>query len=185
MTAGWFETEDTRLAYEGFCTVRLDRLRMPDGDAVEREVCEHMDAVAVVPVTGEGDVLMVRQYRHPVGRYLLEIPAGLLDVPGEDVAEAGRRELIEETHHDADVLTSLVTFENSAGWTTERTHVLLGTGLRPTSPPDGFEPEAEEADMEVERLPLDDVVAMAREGVLTDAKTVIGVLLAAERRGGT
>lgn len=183
MSGAWFETEHTELVYEGFCRVRIDELRMPDGSRVAREVCEHMDAVALVPVTDDGDVLLVRQYRHPVGRYLLEIPAGLLDVEGEEVEAAGRRELVEETHHEAHSLSHLVTFENSAGWTTERTHVYLATDLAPTRPPEDFEPEDEEADMEVAPLPFDEAVTMARTGRLTDAKTVIGLLLAAGRRG--
>ncbi len=85
-----------------------------------------------------GDVLLLRQYRHPVGRYVLELPAGKMDVEGEAPEETGRRELVEEVQHEAAELTHLVTFENSAGWTTERTHLFLARGLTPTSPPDDF-----------------------------------------------
>lgn len=181
MTASWFEVEESTRVYEGFSDVRIDRIRMPDGQLADREVCEHMDAVAMVPVTDDGDVLLVRQYRHPHGRQLLEIPAGLLDVPGEEPAEAARRELAEEVHHEAGTLEHLVTFENSAGWTTERTHVYLATELQRTDPPADFEAEGEEATMEVERLAVPDAVAAARAGRLTDAKTVIGLLLADDR----
>lgn len=183
--AAWYDVEDSRIAYRGFADVRIDRLAMPDGSTVEREVCEHIDAVAIVPVTADGDVLLVRQYRHPLGRYLLEIPAGLLDVEGESVEDAGRRELVEEVHHTAGRLEHLVTFDNSAGWTTERTHVYLGRELAPQHPPEDFTPDAEEADLQVERLPFDEVVARVRTGRLTDAKTVIGLLLAAEAVGDT
>jgi 8-oxo-dGDP phosphatase len=105
-----------------------------------------------------------------------------MDVEGEDPAETGRRELIEEVGYGARSMTALVSFENSAGWADERTHVFLAQDLTPERDPD-FTPEAEEADMEVVRVPLADAVAMARRGELTDAKTVIGLLLAADRIG--
>jgi 8-oxo-dGTP pyrophosphatase MutT (NUDIX family) len=175
---GWFETVSHDTVYRGFSTVHRDEVRMPDGRTAVREYVEHDDAVAVVPLLDDGSVLLLRQYRHPVGRYVLEIPAGKMDVAGEDPAETGRRELVEEAGHTADELVPLVTFENSAGWSTERTHLFLGRRLRPATRPDGFEPEAEEADMEIVRLPLADAVAMARAGELSDAKTLVGLLLA-------
>lgn len=179
--ASWYETLGSETVYDGFSTVRRDRVRMPDGSVAEREVVEHRDAVAVVPVMEDGTVLLLRQYRHPVGRYVIEVPAGMMDVDGEEPAATGHRELIEEVGYRAEVLTHLITFENSAGWSTERTHVYLATGLTPDASSD-FAPEAEEADMEIVRLPLDDAVASARAGEITDAKTALGLLLAASRR---
>jgi 8-oxo-dGTP pyrophosphatase MutT (NUDIX family) len=175
---GWFRTLDRQVVYDGWSTVRVDQVRMPDGAQAEREVVEHMSAVAVVPVFDDGTVALLRQYRHPVGRYLLEIPAGVLDVDGEAEDDAAQRELAEEMGLRAGRLEHLTTFENSAGWSTERTHVYLGRDLAPTPLPDGFEPEHEEADMEVVRLPLDAAVDGVRRGEVTDAKTVIGLLLA-------
>jgi 8-oxo-dGDP phosphatase len=174
----WFATHDSRVVHEGFSTVRIDTVGLPGGDQATREVVEHDDAVAIVPVTDDGDVLLLRQYRHPLGGYILEVPAGTLDVDGEEPEACARRELREEVQHDAATWRWLTTFHNSAGWSTERTHVYLATGLRVGQPPDDFEPEAEEADMEVVALPFPVVLEMVRDGSLTDAKTVVGILLA-------
>lgn len=180
----WFETVGSERRYEGvFARVRVDQVRMPDGSVQDREVVEQYDAVGVVPILDDGAVVLLRQYRHPVGRYLLEVPAGKLDVEGEPREEAARRELVEETGLEAATLEPLTTFENSAGWTDEVTHLYLARGLRAAERPDGFAPKAEEADMEVVRLPFDEALAAARSGAITDAKTVIGLLLAAGREG--
>lgn len=176
---GWFETLDSRVVHDGWSTVRVDTIRMPDGDEADREVVDHVDAVAVVPLFEDGSVALLRQYRHPVGAYLLEIPAGILDVDGEPEADAARRELAEEVGLAAGRLDHLTTFHNSAGWSTERTHVYLGRDLSATERPDGFELEHEEADMEVVRIPLEDAVDGVARGEITDAKTVVGLLLAA------
>ena len=178
----WFETRGSETAYDGMLTrVRVDQVAMPDGSVSDREVVEHPDAVAVVALTDDGDVLLLKQYRHPYGRYLLEIPAGKLDHEGEEPDDAARRELVEEVGLDAGTLTPLVTFHNSAGWTTESTTVYLATGLHEAEPDADFTPKAEEADMEVVRLALADAVLLARRGELPDAKTIIGLLLAADR----
>lgn len=179
--AAWFETTASREVYRGFSTVRIESLRTPDGNEVEREIVEHDDAVAVVPVTAGGEVLLLRQYRQSVRRYLLEIPAGKLDVDGEAPAAAANRELVEETGHEAGSLDLLTTFQNSAGWTTEVTHVYLGRDLSPSEPPDSFTAKAEELDMEIVPLRLADAVAAVHAGEITDGKTVVGLLLAADR----
>lgn len=183
----WFDTVSHETVYTGYSTVHRDEVRMPDGTTAVREYVEHDEAVAVVPIMDDGSVLLLKQYRHPVGRYLLEIPAGKMDVGGEEPAETARRELVEEVGYTADELTHLVTFENSAGWTTERTHLYIGRGLREVAPPDDFEQQAEEADMEVVRLPLSDAISLAQRGELTDAKTALGLLMTAghaDRDGG-
>lgn len=184
MTGAWFETLSSRDAYEGFARVRVDRVRTPDGEEVEREVVIRHDAVAVVPITPDGRVLLLHQYRQPVGRPMIELPAGLLDVEGEDAAAAAQRELIEELGMRAGTLTELTTFWNSAGWSTERTTVYLGRELQPVPPPDGFEPKAEEAHLEIVSLAVEDALAAVHDGEITDAKTVIGLLLAHRRLGG-
>lgn len=184
MKGAWFETIDQRSVYDGFSRVRVDRVRTPDGSEVDREVVVRHDAVAIVPVTPDGRVLLLHQYRQPVGRPLVEIPAGLLDVPGEAPADAAQRELVEELGMRAGSLVELTTFWNSAGWSTERTTVFLGRELQPVPPPDGFSPEAEEAHLEVVSLAVDDALAAVHDGEITDAKTVIGLLLAHRRLGG-
>ena len=176
--AQWFTLQDVRTVHEGFSTVRIETLSTPDGDTVEREVVAHDDAVAIVPITDRGEVLLLRQYRQPVRSYLLEVPAGTMDVDGEEPEATAQRELQEEIHHRAERFELLTTFHNSAGWTNERTHVFLGTGLSPSPPPEAFRPDAEEADMEVVGLPFDVAVDQVRRGVITDAKTVVGLLLA-------
>lgn len=177
-----YEVESSRIAYDGdLSRVRVDRVRMPDGEVASREVVEHPDAVAVVPVEADGQVVLLRQYRHPVGLSPLELPAGKLDTDGEAPAEAARRELAEEVGLGAGTLTRLVTFHNSSGWTDEATTVYLATDLQRVDAPEGFTAHAEEAAMEVVRMPLAEAAERARRGELTDAKTLIGLLLAAER----
>ena len=152
---------------------------MPDGRLAQREIVEQTPSVAVVPLDGQGRVTLVRQYRHAIGERMLEVPAGKLDVDGEEPAAAARRELAEETGLAADQWQLLITFHNSAGWTNEATLLYLATGLHETGSPDGFQAQHEEAEIEVVRVSLHQAVAMIRRGELTDAKTVIGVLLAA------
>ena len=92
-----YPVEDSRVAYDGeLSRVRVDRVRMPDGSLATREVVEHPDAVAVVPVEAGGTVVLLRQYRHPVVSTVLEVPAGKLDMAGEEPAAAAGRELAEE-----------------------------------------------------------------------------------------
>lgn len=173
-----YDVIESTVTHEGvMSTLRVDKVAMPSGRVAPREVAQRPDAVAVVPLTTDGDVIMLRQYRHPVGRYELEIPAGLLDVEGESEAEAAQRELVEEIGMTAGTLERLTRFWNSAGWTDEATTVFVGRDLRPAAPDDDFVPEGEEADMEVLRVSLADAVARARSGAVTDAKTVIGLLL--------
>jgi ADP-ribose pyrophosphatase len=173
----WFETLDQQVVHEGWATVRIDTVRMPDGSTADREVVDRVDAVAAVPLLDDGDVLLLRQYRHPLGQYVLEIPAGIMDVDGEAPIDTARRELAEEIGMGAADLRPLTTFANSAGWCTEHTHVFLATGLSEVQ--GHFEAEAEEADMEIVRLPLADAVAAVEDGTIVDAKTIIGLLLAA------
>ena len=177
-----YEVVESHRAYDGeLSRVRVDRVRMPDGQVVSREVVEHPDAVAVVAVDAEGNVVLVRQYRHPLGGHLLEIPAGKCDVDGEDPVSTAHRELIEEVGLAARDLTELIRFRNSGGWADEETTVYLATGLSEAHPPEGFTAEAEEASIEIQKVPLSEAVGRAQRGELADAKTVIGVLLAAAR----
>lgn len=179
-----YEVESSEQAYDGeLSRVRIDRVRMPDGGVASREIVEHPDAVAVVAID-DGEVVLLRQYRHPFRQVLLEVPAGKLDEDGEGRAAAAGRELAEEVGLEAEKLVELITFANSSGWTDESTTVYLATQVRPVDAPEGFHPEAEEADMEIVRLPLEDAVARASRGEIIDAKTVIGLLLAADRLAG-
>lgn len=178
-----YVVQGSRVVYEGrLSRVRIDRVRLPDGETVEREVTEHPSAVAVVPLDLQGRLVLLRQYRQPVGAELLEIPAGILDVAGEDPVDAARRELAEEVRLHSEELDPLVTFHNSAGWTEERTTVYLASACRPAPAPEGFTPEGEELHMRVVRMPFEEALARAERGEVTDAKTLVGILMAARRR---
>jgi len=182
-----YEVLASRVVYDGkLARVRMDRVAMPGGDVAEREIVEHPQAVAVVAVDDDGHVLLVRQYRPALRRYELEVPAGLLDVEGEEPLAAAQRELAEETGTAAAHWQQLVRFDNSGGWTDETTSVWLATGLEQVAAPVGFRARDEEADLRVVTMPLADAAARAAAGELPDAKTVIGLLLAERRlpRGG-
>lgn len=175
-----FSVASSAVTHEGMLTtMRVDRLRVPDGSVVEREVAERPNAVAIVPLTAAGEVVLVRQYRHPVGGHELEIPAGLMDVEGESEEATARRELLEEVGMSAGMLRRLLYFHNSGGWSDEATTVFVATDLRDAEADDGFVAEAEEADMSVVRMPLEEAIAAVHGGEIQDAKTVIGLLFVA------
>lgn len=174
-----YEVLSSRMAHRGsLSNVRVDEVAMPDGGSAEREVVEHANAVAVVAIDPQGQVVLIRHYRHPARTRLLEIPAGKLDVDGESPPDAAKRELAEEVGLEADDLTELLHFHNSAGWTEEETTIYLATDVRACATPDGFTAEHEESDLPVQRLPLEAALALVDAGEIRDAKTVIGLLLA-------
>ena len=177
-----YSVEGSEVTHEGqFSTVVVDQVRMPDGEVHPREIIRHTSAVAAVAVDDDRNIVLLRQYRHAVRDKMLEIPAGILDVDGEEPQAAARRELVEESGLDAERWTELTCFANSAGWTDETTTIYLAQDLREVGKPDTFTAEAEEADLEILRVPLDEAVEQVERGEITDAKTVIGILLAARR----
>jgi ADP-ribose pyrophosphatase len=169
--------------YQGrIISVRVDTIRSPDGNTAEREVVTHPGAVGVVALDESGSaprVLMIRQYRHPVGRLLWELPAGLRDVAGEPLLRTGRRELLEETGYRAARWDLLVDYFSSPGIITERLRVFLARGpeLVPASERD-FVPENEEAHLLVDWVPLDEAVRLALAGELHNGLAVTGILAA-------
>jgi len=177
-----YQVESSEVTHEGrFSTVVVDQVRMPDGSVHAREVIRHTSAVAAIAVDDAQRVVMLRQYRHPFATRMLEIPAGILDVDGEEPAAAARRELIEEAGIGAAEWEELICFANSAGWSDETTTVYLARQLREVDKPASFAAEAEEADLAVERIDLAEAVELVERGEVTDAKTVIGILMAARR----
>lgn len=150
----------------------------PDGSEMVRDVVRHPGAVSVVPLLDSGEVVLVRQFRAPLDAYLLEIPAGKLDVAGEDLAEAAQRELGEEVGLHAGSLELLVRFHNSVGFSDEESHVFLATDLSEV-PRDRKGPE--ELDMVEVRMALSDTPRAIAEGEITDAKTVLGLMSALNR----
>lgn len=156
--------------------LRRDQVLMPGGAASQREVVEHTGAVAVLPLHEDGSVVMVAQYRHPVGRRLLELPAGLLDTDGEDPVATARRELLEEVGITAREWAVLVDVVSSPGFSDEAVRVFLAQGLTETGRPEGHQDE--EADLLVVRLSLADAVRRVLAGEIVNASTVAGLLAA-------
>ncbi len=177
-----FETVSSKTVYSGaILALRLDQVAMPGGRVAEREVIEHHAAVAVAALDDDDNVVLINQYRHPIGRRLLELPAGLLDVPGEDPLEAAKRELAEETGLAAREWSVLVDVALSPGFTDEALRVYLARGLYETERP---EPEFEEADIGVTVMKVDQAVQAALAGEIVNASAVAGVLALAASRAG-
>jgi len=152
----------------------------PDGTRFVRDVVRNQEVVAMVPLHDDGTVTLVRQYRGPIDRELLEIPAGLCDVDGEGHEDAARRELVEEVGLEADRLELIARYHVAAGFCDQFVRLYLATGLHEVATSrQGPEEEA----MTVERLALDEVPAAIDDGRLTDAKTLIGLLRAREVTG--
>lgn len=169
--------------YDGaIITLRVDDVEMPGGRVAEREVVEHFGAVAILARDDAGRVAMVRQYRHPLGHRLLELPAGLLDQADEEPLAAAQRELAEETDLAADSWRVLVDLALSPGFTDEALRLYLAEGLHHL---DAAERVDEEADMSVEWVPLDDAVAQVFAGEIVNATSVAGILAAAAARDST
>ena len=155
-------------------------------EPILREYMSHPGAVVIVALRGDGgeeEILLERQYRHPVGAKLWEVPAGLLDIPGEDPLVGAQRELAEEADLVAKQWDVLLDIFNSPGCSSESIRIFLARELSQTQTP--FEREDEEADFEYQWVKLDDAVTAALQGRLHNASTVCAVLAteAARRRG--
>ncbi|MER6618282.1 NUDIX hydrolase [Streptomyces xantholiticus] len=164
-------------------SVRTDDVIMPDGRVAKRDYQVHPGSVAVLALDAEGRVLVLRQYRHPVRQRLWEIPAGLLDVPGENPLHAAQRELYEEAHVKAEDWRVLTDVYTTPGGCDEAVRIFLAREL---SEADGerFEVSEEEADMELARVPLEELVRGVLAGELHNTCLVVGVLSAVAARGG-
>ncbi|MTE18407.1 NUDIX domain-containing protein [Streptomyces sp. TRM43335] len=165
-------------------SVRTDRVVMPDGSVVSRDYQVHPGSVAVLAVDERDRVLVVNQYRHPVRHKLWEIPAGLLDVPGENPLRAAQRELYEEAHVKAEDWRVLTDVYTSPGGCDEALRIFLARGLSEAEG-ERFAVAEEEADMEVTRVPLAELVRGVLAGDLHNNCLAIGVLaLTAARAAG-
>lgn len=176
-----FEPEVLRsdLAYEGAVwNVRDDRVRYGDGE-IRRQYVEHTGAVAILALDDEGRVLLIQQYRHPIRHRDWELPAGLLDVAGEEPLEAARRELAEEADLVAAHWEPLVSSWTTPGGNDELIHVFLATGV--SAAQNAHAREDEEADIRVEWVPLDAAVSAVLDGRMRNGILSIGVLAAAQR----
>jgi 8-oxo-dGTP pyrophosphatase MutT (NUDIX family) len=157
----------------------VDEVQMPGGGSGAREVVEHQGAVAIVAVDDDDQVVLIHQYRHPLGHRLWELPAGLLDVADEEPLPAAQRELAEEVGLAAEQWSVLVDVAASPGFTDECVRVYLAQGLSDVARPTG---EHEEADLVVQRVAVDDAVARVLSGEVINASTVGGLLALAAVR---
>jgi 8-oxo-dGDP phosphatase len=175
----WPVVSTAELARGRLVTVRTDKVRTPDNQVAERDVVLHPGAVAVLALDDAQRVLLIRQYRHPVGRLLWEIPAGLRDVSGEPPWATARRELLEEAGYQARDWRVLADYYTSPGFSTERLRVFLARDLEhvPEAERD-FVPEAEEAHLLSAWLPLDEAVRKVFAGDLHNGVTAVGLLAA-------
>jgi 8-oxo-dGDP phosphatase len=156
--------------------LRLDHVVMPGGRTAGREVVEHPGSVVVLPLHDDASVVMIDQYRHPLGRRIRELPAGLLDTPGEDPVMTARRELVEEVGYLARDWSVLVDLVASPGFSDEAVRVFLACGLTEVGRPPGGDDE--EADLHVLRLPLAEAVRQVLTGEIVNASAVAGLLAA-------
>src|SRR6476620_8771417 len=150
-----------------------------EGDPLVRDYIAHPGAVAVLPMNDAGEVLLIKQYRHPVGMDLWEIPAGLLDVEGEDFMVGAGRELSEEAHLIASEWNVLADFFNSPGSSSEAIRIYLARGLTEVPHHELHVRTDEEAEIELHWIPLGDAVAAVLEGRLHNPSAVVGILAAA------
>jgi ADP-ribose pyrophosphatase len=163
---------ETQLYRGRIVNLWLERVRLPNGSTCELEIVHHQGAAAVVPVDDRGNVLLVRQYRHATGGWLLEVPAGKLDA-GEAPETCAVREVEEETGFKPGRLVPLGWIWTTPGFTDERIWLFLALDLA-----SGRQRLEEDEALTVERIPLEDAVAMAAKGEIQDAKSVCALLRA-------
>lgn len=178
-----YEVVESGTPYQGrIIAIRRDLVRMPDGGVSQRDVVVHPGAVGVVALDDAERIVMVRQYRHPVRGPLWELPAGILDLPGEPASAAAARELAEEAALRAAEWAVLVDVWASPGMTDEAYRVFLARGLSEIPAAERYVGEHEEAEMSVTRVPLDEAVTRVLDGDITNAMAVMGILAAARAR---
>ncbi|OBB42494.1 NUDIX hydrolase [Mycobacterium sp. 852002-51961_SCH5331710] len=171
-----FETVASETLYVGkIFALRADEVRMPGGHTARREVVEHYGAVAVLAMDDDRNIAMVYQYRHPLGRRLWELPAGLLDLGGEPPHVTAARELKEEAGLSATDWRVLVDLDSAPGFSDESVRVYLATGLTDVGRPDAHD---EEADLTLRWYPLDEAVRLVFTGEIVNSIAVSGILAA-------
>jgi|SRR5690625_1554413 len=158
-----------------------DEVELDPGRRVERDYVAHPGAVAIVAVDEEERMVLVQQYRHPVRRELWEVPAGLLDVPGEDPLEAAKRELWEEADLRAETWEHLVDYYTTPGGSDEKLQVFLARDLREVPADERYERTDEELGMPITFVPVRDVVESVLTGGIMNPSTVVGALAYAQK----
>ncbi len=171
-----FETTSSQIVHRGkVFALRTDHVRMPGGETAIREVVEHYGAVAVVAMDEDNNIPMIHQYRHPLGRRLWELPAGLLDVNGEAPHLTAARELKEEAGLAARTWRVLVDLDSTPGFSDESVRVYLATGLIRVDRPAAHD---EEADITLRWYPIAEAVRLVFSGEIVNSIAVAGILAA-------
>ncbi len=162
--------------YEGrVFNVVVDDVEYPSGNRSIREVAEHAGGAVIAAVHNDGNIVLIRQHRYPLGDFLWELPAGKLN-PGEDPLECARRELAEETGYHASTWRKLTAIYTSPGFCNERLHIFLATGL--SARPEGRALEEGEQTMSMHHHPLKEAIEMIEKEEIVDGKSICGILLA-------
>ena len=156
--------------------VKRDTVKLPNGNEATREWIRHPGASSVIPVLPDGRIVLVRQYRYPIGKVTLEVPAGKLDAPDEDPLYCAPRELSEETGYQAEHIEKMTTIATTVGFSNEYIHLYVAEGLTP-----GKQHPDEDEFINVVKVPLDEAVQMVLDGRIYDAKSATSILLV-ERR---
>jgi ADP-ribose pyrophosphatase len=173
------KTISTEPVFEGkMIKLRVDTVSLPDGSTATREVVEHPGAVAVIALTEQGELIMVRQFRYATGETLLEIPAGKRD-RGETPLSCARRELEEETGFRAQQWKELFSYFSTPGFSDELLYIIMATGLE-----QGLAHTDEEEFIEVATIPVAEALRMVYRGEIRDAKTIIGILVLSRLQQG-
>lgn len=165
--------ESTQIFRGKLLDVRRDRVRLPDGQEHMREYVRHQGAVVVIAEMDDGQLLFVRQYRYPLSRSFIELPAGKID-PGEDIFTTARRELLEETGYGAAQWRHLGVMHPCVGYSDERIEIYLARAVQREAQPALDAGEF----LEVFALPLPEALAAVRSGMITDAKTITALFWA-------
>lgn len=166
------KTLKTKKIYEGrIIRLQVDDVELPNGQIGKREIIKHPGAVAVIPITEDGKIIMVEQYRKALERTLIEIPAGKLEI-GEEPLVTAERELEEETGYKANKLEYITGFYTSPGFADELIHIYLATGLEKVEHP---LPQDEDEFVELYEVTLDEAVQLMEKNKIYDAKTAYAI----------
>jgi 8-oxo-dGDP phosphatase len=182
VTVPGYEVRQTQQRFHGpVFDLVTDEVAMPDGSIAARDYIRHGGAVSVVALYSDQSVVLVRQYRHATREVLWELPAGLLDVPGEDPAEAAARELAEEAGLVAARWEPLIAVYTSPGLSNEIIRIFLAQELSPVGAEFSFTREFEEAELTTHVVPLTEAVAMVDRGEITNGPSALGLFAAQHR----
>jgi ADP-ribose pyrophosphatase len=166
------ETIRTETIFNGkVFNVRQDQIRLLNGQVLRLDIVEHKGAVTIIPLDERDQIWFIRQYRHPAGQVLLELPAGVMD-EGENPADSAQRELREETGMAAKQINLIGEFFLAPGYSTEYMHVFMATGLHAAP----LRPDEDEL-IEIEKIPSTQVLTLAANGAIQDAKSLAALLL--------